>query len=93
MLGQSQAEAIKANPGIYPAVIIYSRMPLMLSGTGITTETISKDPDTFCYRYQGLRFFVRSGGKYFLLPDLWENGVSHAIILPESDGIRVEVAP
>ena len=93
MLGQAQAEAIKANPSILPAVIVYSQKPLTLEGAGITTETIGEDPETFRYRYQGLRFFVRSGGKYFLLPNFWKKDVSFTIILSESDSIRVEVAP
>ncbi|MDO9301159.1 MAG: hypothetical protein Q7T89_07240 [Anaerolineales bacterium] len=93
MQGQAHAAAIKANPSILPAVTVYSQKPLMLEGAGITTETISEDPDTFRYRYQGLRFLVRSGGKYFLLPNLWKKDVSFAIILSESDSIRVEVAP
>ncbi len=91
--GQSHAEAIKTNPSNLPAVTIYSQKPLMLEGAGISVETIGKDPDTFRYRYQGFRFLVRSGGKYFLVPNLWENDVSYAIILPESDSIRVEVSP
>lgn len=93
MQGQAHAEAIKSNPSVLPAVTVYSKTPLMLEGAGVTTETINEDPDTFCYRYHGLRFLVRSGEKYFLLPNLWTKDVSFAIILPEADGIRVEVAP
>jgi hypothetical protein len=92
MQGQAQAETIKKNPGILAAVTVYSRMPLMLEGTGISVDMISEDADTFRYRYQGLRFFVRSGGNYFLLPSIWKNKESHAIILSESDKIRVEVS-
>ena len=93
MQGQAHAEAIKANPSVLPAVTVYSQKPLMLEGAGITVETISEAPETFRYRYQGLRFLVRSGGRYFLLPELWEKDVSFSIILSESDSIRVEVAP
>lgn len=93
MQGQAHAEAIKANPGILPAVTVYSQKPLMLEGAGITVKTIGDDPDTFRYRYQGLRFLVLSRGKYFLLPSHWKDGVSSAILLTDSEGIRVEVSP
>jgi hypothetical protein len=93
MQGQAHAEAIKANPSILPAVTLYSQKPLMLEGIGITLETIGEDPETFRYRYQGLRFLVLSGGRYFLLPNFWEKNTSFAIILSESNSVRIEVAP
>ncbi len=93
MQGQAQAEAIKKNPGILPAITVYSQKPLLLEGVGITVEEIGSGQDTFHYKYQGLRFLVRSGGRYFLMPHIWENDVSYAIILAESDGIRIEVSP
>ncbi len=82
--GQAHAEVIKKNPGALPSVTVYSQKPLMLEGAGITMEEIGSDKDTFRYKYQGLRFLVRSGGRYFLLPHLWENDVSYAIVLAES---------
>lgn len=45
------------------------------------------------FQYTGLRLWVHSGGKYFLLPRTWSDTNGSAAALPDNDTIRLESAP
>jgi hypothetical protein len=76
-----------------PDVIVYSAQGLDLEGPGISFEVRCPDTGTCRYRYSGLKFLVRSGGNYFLLPAGWSPEHPTTIVLPEGDPIRVEFEP
>ncbi len=92
LVGRQQAEQTAAGLTRVPSVIVYSRDPLSLEVPGVTEVEVSGGQSVYRYRYTGLRFLVRSGEKYFLLPESWSLSRPVSIILPDSDSIRVEMA-
>ena len=56
-------------------------------------ERLSNKDNAYRYRYTRLRFLVRSGSKYFLLPDGWSAANPVTAILPDTEAIRIELAP
>jgi len=93
LLGIYRVEDIGIQIKYMPRITIYSQKPLCLEMPGITMVPVSAEPEAFRYRYTGLRFLIRSGGKYFLLPDQWTPSNGNAIILSESEAIRIELSP
>lgn len=92
--GESRAKAIKSQPEILPAAIIYSQTPLGLERPGVQVEELKANRDeSFQYRYTGLYLLVRSGGKYFLLTGNSDDDSSKSIILNDSERIRLELSP
>jgi hypothetical protein len=76
-----------------PCIIIYSQKPLIIEAPNIKVTQVSDEEDAFRYRYTGFKFLVRTNDKYFLLSSDWTRGNAHAIIIPDDEYIRVEVAP
>ncbi len=74
-------------------VVVYSSSDLGLQAPGIASTQTCQSADKCQYRYAGLKFLVRSGGKYFLLPAKWEESKRLTIVLPDDGSIRVELAP
>jgi hypothetical protein len=72
---------------------VLSSKDLALTGLGIV---LVKNPAKveFPYRYSGLRLLIFRDKRWFLLPAQWRSGaVASAIILTDSDQIRVELSP
>jgi hypothetical protein len=93
-VGVTRARQLVAELPSQPAVVVYSQHDLDLPSIGIT-ETRCASPDAgYRYRYDGLVLVLESGGKYVLLPRQWtRDGQSPAILLAESDAIRLEFYP
>ena len=60
-----------------------------LAGTGITAA-VSVAPARYRHCYTGLRLLLRSGGRFFLLPEHWTPGQAPVLVVAESDSVRVE---
>ncbi|GAA1390457.1 hypothetical protein [Catellatospora chokoriensis] len=90
-VGGEMAVGIKAAPADELApVAVYSVRRLNLS-TDRVRETITPGPEPgYGYRYDGLFLLQRSGDKYFLLSDGWNDGLGRLIVLPDNDSIRLE---
>jgi hypothetical protein len=74
-------------------VELFSAKDLHIAGPGVRTTTFT-DPNTaYGYEYTGLYLLQRSGDKYFLLTNGWDNGQGRLIVLPDSAAIRVEFGP
>lgn len=89
-LGRGSAQALEQQLSTRPSAVVFSRERLHLSAPGVTETRLAGAESAYGYRYDGLRLLVRSGGNYFLLPDEWsrENGV--AVLLPDTDDVRLE---
>jgi hypothetical protein len=74
-------------------VIVYSTLQLQLKVEGVTETFIGGEPPAYRFRYTGLVFFIRAGGKFFLIPEQWIASRQVAIVLPDNDAIRLEYTP
>lgn len=95
-IGIKAAEGIRANLPVAAQVTVYSSSDLLLSGPGITMNSIKLPQSSYHFRYSGLRMLVSSGGHYFLLPSSWRQGHGSVIVLSAADGgnVRIEfIAP
>ncbi|MGH2707432.1 MAG: hypothetical protein ACRDJF_08440, partial [Actinomycetota bacterium] len=94
-LGRGRAQALADQlASRAPGVILYSTQSLSIDpATGVTMERIEEDGSPYRVRYRGLKLFLRSGGKYFLLPASWSPSTGVVIVLPDSDALRVEFTP
>jgi hypothetical protein len=89
-VGQSRAQQVAAELAGQPAVALYSKDNLSITQPGVT-QLRCRDPQAaYGYRYDGLTLMLESSGKYVLIPRGWSPGRAAAILLPESDAIRLE---
>jgi hypothetical protein len=61
-----------------------------LAGAGITAAAVGVAPARYRHCYTGLRLLLTSGGRFFLLPEHWTPGQAPALVVAESDSVRVE---
>ncbi len=92
-LGRGRARALAQDLASLPDTTIYAKGRLFLVGPGVTEERISEASSAYAFRYSGLRFFIRSNGKHFLLPDRWSRTAGSAIVLDDNAEIRLEFRP
>jgi hypothetical protein len=92
--GRGAAQSLEAAlPSARPAVSLYSKQNLHIDGPGVVAIGFA-DPDAaYRFKYTGLTLLIRSADKYFLLPTKWSRGNAVAIVLKESDSIRMEFTP
>ena len=77
--GEALAEDIKDNLGDrLTRVELFSVTNLHLDGPGVTTERSRAVEGEYGYRYSGLYLLQRSGDKYFLLTDGWDEDAGAA---------------
>ena len=90
-VGYGRASLVEADLLDQPAVTVYSPKRLALEAPGVVESAVA-DPDTssFGYRYTGLRFLQRAGGRYFLLSDGWTLTSGTVTVLPDDDSVRLE---
>jgi len=92
-LGGSRAIRLAANLDLLSDAVVYSHQELFIDAPGTTEEAIGEDESSFRYRTSGLKLFIKSDDKYFLLSDGWTRTQGTAIVLPDSADIRIELAP
>jgi hypothetical protein len=73
-----------------PGVVVYSPKRLHIDDPGVT-ETAFTDPESaYGFRYSGLKLLFRSNGRYFLVPESWSVDGGTAIVLQDSEALRLE---
>ena len=89
--GAKSAQALAANlAAVEPGVVIHSKVSLALDGPGVQVD-VAKDPSTaYPYTYSGLRLLVRSGGRFFLLPEAWAPHTAPALVVQDDADVRVD---
>jgi hypothetical protein len=89
--GRGRADQYARLLAVRPGVIVYSADRLFLQGPGVVETTLPAEQHTsFRYRYGGLRLLTESRGRLFLLPAGWTRTDGAAIVLANSDKVRVE---
>jgi hypothetical protein len=90
-VGYGHASLMETELHDLPAVTVYSPKRLALGAPGVIESAVA-EPDTssFGYRYTGLRFLQRAGGRYFLLSDGWMLTSGTVTVLPDDDSVRME---
>jgi hypothetical protein len=89
-LGEGRARALEGSLESRPAVTVYSSQSLGISNSHVVEEPILAAESKYHVKYSGLRMFVEGGGKYFLLSDCWTSRDGIAVVIAESDDVRVE---
>jgi hypothetical protein len=90
-VGEERAERIVAGLAADPAITVYSEKPLAIRGLGVRAAAIGVEGDHYRHVYTGLRLLVAGNGKIVLLPVGWRYG-ENAIVLPDDDSLRIDVA-
>jgi hypothetical protein len=88
--GTGNAQGLTANLGCAPEVVVYSEKSLDLRAAGVREEPSTSPGAAYAYRYPGLRLVPQTGDQYLLLPADWASGGRPALLLPHSDGVRLE---
>jgi hypothetical protein len=93
-LGRGRAENLARSLSTRPRVIVYAKQRLQLDQRlGVTETRLDRRDSAYAFKYKGLRLLVRSGGKYFLVPDRWTKHDGVAIVMPDTNEFRVEFRP
>jgi uncharacterized membrane protein len=85
-LGRGQARRLERSLSAQPGAIVYSERRLYLPGVSETELT----GGGYRFRYTGLRFLVRSSGRYFLIPERWSRAGGAVVVLRDDESMRVE---
>ena len=88
--GTQEAEFIYDQLHYQPGVAVYSAQRLHLGGAGVEETAFSEPESAFGFRYDGLKLLFHSHGTYFLVPESWSPDDGRTIVLPLSDGQRLE---
>jgi hypothetical protein len=91
-LGRGQAQVLEANLATRPGVVVLSERRLGLDGPGVDEQVLSGEA-AYSFLYSGLRLLVHSGDQFFLLPAGWTHGEGNAIVLGDTQGVRIEFTP
>jgi hypothetical protein len=86
--GTGNAQGFTAALPCAPEVVLHSDKRLDLRAAGVPEEA-SPDPEP-TYRYPGLRLVPQNGDQYLLLPADWAFGGRPALLVPRSDGLRLD---
>jgi hypothetical protein len=89
-LGRGRAAGAAATLNTRPLVTVFAPKRLDITGIGVVERLLTGENLAYHYRYSGLRLLIRSGGKYFLLPNGWTRSRGTAIVLDDSPAYRFE---
>ena len=89
--GNALADDIQRNlPQRLQPVTVLSAGRLHIGGPRVVEADLAGGASTYRFRYEGLYLLQRSGDKYFLLTDGWDDGDGRLVILGDSETIRLE---
>lgn len=88
-VGRGLAANFEHNVQSLPRAEVYSPKPLGIGADAVTMSDVGTKEQPL-YRYDGLRFLVLSGGRFFFLHDGWTTENGTVVVLPDDNSIRVE---
>jgi uncharacterized membrane protein YidH (DUF202 family) len=92
--GRGRAAEYAHQLAVRPGVTVFSADRLFLHGPGVMETALAAEEHTsYRYRYRGLRLLTEAHGRLILLPGNWTRTDGSAIVLADSDKIRVEFTP
>jgi hypothetical protein len=92
-LGRGRAQDLAESLERRPRVVVYTSKRLQLDLPGVTETALDRPDSAYAFRYEGLRLLVHAGDKYFLLPETWSQEDGVAVVLSDTDDLRVEFRP
>lgn len=94
-VGDALTHQYQVNLATEPALALYSEGQLHIDSPGVTETPLGGADSRYAYRYDGLYLLQRSGDKYFLVTNVWDNGgwAGRLVVLPDDDTIRLEFTP
>ncbi|NGN94871.1 hypothetical protein G5C66_19280 [Nocardioides sp. KC13] len=92
-VGTTRAQEFVQNISGHPKVIVYSASRLNLDQVGVRELSCPGAEAAFGFRYDGLVLVLYAGDQYVLLPERWTPERGRAIVLPRTDGLRLEFVP
>ncbi len=92
--GEAEAQDIKDRMSEkLETVTVFSAKNLHIAAPGVTTTDFGDSDAAYRFRYDGFYLLQRSGNKYFLVTDGWNDGKGRLIVAPDNDSIRLEFGP
>jgi hypothetical protein len=89
-VGSSRAQHFAAFLSGQPDVVVFAEKDLSLHAPGVS-ELRCRDPlAAYKFRYEGLKLVLQSGGLYLFLPETWTQATGAAILMPQSNMLRLE---
>lgn len=90
LVGDHLAVTVARDLARQPPVVVYSAKALGLDATsGVRVATFPGKDVRYPFRYDGLRFLQRSGGRWFLLPDTYDLNRPTVVLVADRDDIRI----
>ncbi len=90
VLGTQLADATIYHVSDLTSVTIYAPQRLAISAPGTHETTIRGTEQVYHYRYTGLRLLGHTGGRYFLISELWKPRSGVIIVLEDAPPLRFE---
>ena len=91
-LGRGRAQYLGHHLDRLPSVAVLAPRRLHI-GPPVTERRLAARDAAYRYRYSGMRLLIRSGGKYFMVPDSWSHASGVAIVLADNPDLRFEFGP
>lgn len=92
-VGRSRARQFVSELASLPDTQLFSKESLSLTAPGVTKQQCSDAQAAYRFRYDGLKLVLQSGDRYLLLPAGWSRAQGVAILLQESENIRLQFSP
>lgn len=89
-VGESRARQFESEIEGYTNAVLYSSRSLSLQVPGVEEILCRRPNAAYRFRYQGLKLLLRSDDHYFFLPEAWTPSRGAAIVIPQSDSVRLE---
>ncbi|KJL39789.1 hypothetical protein RS82_03998 [Microbacterium trichothecenolyticum] len=100
--GLGQARSLAADLTTLPAVVLDTPERLYPGNDAITFQQLEDEasvedpaaaPQTFAYRYFGLRLLAQGGGRLYLVPDAWSPDASTLVVPYDDVRVRFRFVP
>lgn len=90
VLGSQLADATINHVSDLTSVTVYAPQRLAISAPGTHETAIRGTTQVYHYRYTGLRLLGHTGGRYFLISELWKPRSGVIIVLEDAPPLRFE---
>jgi hypothetical protein len=90
--GRQRADELAASLSVRPDVVVFTPEGLHIEASGVTETRLNERNGAYRFRYEGLKLLAHSDDTYFLLPSTWTQQDGAAIVLHDTEDIRVELA-
>ena len=79
--GRQTAKAVAASLPTQFRVVVYSRLRLQISGSGVSIAELDGSGAAFSYRYEGMRLLAHAGGRWLIVPWGWTPATGDRVIM------------